>query len=251
MIQSNSINLLWTGGWDSTFRLLELVLLYKQSVQPYYIVDPDRSSLGMELRAIRKIKERLFADYPETTSLIFPAILKDKNDIEPNMEITESYQEILNKRFLGSQYEWLSRFAFEHSLEDLEMGSLKNGNIHKTISPFIRKSNTANGLVYELKEDALGTAEYSLFGYFKFPCLHLDKHDIELLSKKWGFMEFMELTWFCHRSGPVPCGQCNPCRYTVNLGMKKRIPIVNRFRYHISAKRRIKVLTKKLRKSGN
>ena len=31
--------LLWTGGWDSTFRLLSLLLREQREVQPYYILD--------------------------------------------------------------------------------------------------------------------------------------------------------------------------------------------------------------------
>ena len=36
---------LWTGGWDSTFRVLYLVLVEKCQVQTYYIIDPFRWSL--------------------------------------------------------------------------------------------------------------------------------------------------------------------------------------------------------------
>ena len=32
--------LLWTGGWDSTYRLLDLLLVQKQHVQPYYVEMP-------------------------------------------------------------------------------------------------------------------------------------------------------------------------------------------------------------------
>ena len=37
---ARAVKLLWTGGWDSTFRLLQLLLLYEKKVQPYYIIDP-------------------------------------------------------------------------------------------------------------------------------------------------------------------------------------------------------------------
>src|SRR5690606_13578695 len=33
------VNLLWTGGWDSTFRLLSLVVQQHRCVQPYYVLD--------------------------------------------------------------------------------------------------------------------------------------------------------------------------------------------------------------------
>ena len=44
--------LLWTGGWDSTFRLLQRVLIDKQPIQPIYFVNPDRESVREELKSI-------------------------------------------------------------------------------------------------------------------------------------------------------------------------------------------------------
>ena len=43
------VNLLWTGGWDSTFRLCQLILVKRKNVQPYYIIDNKRKSLQKEL----------------------------------------------------------------------------------------------------------------------------------------------------------------------------------------------------------
>lgn len=34
-----------TGGWDSIFRLLQLLLIDKRAVQPVYILDPERWSV--------------------------------------------------------------------------------------------------------------------------------------------------------------------------------------------------------------
>ncbi len=69
-------NLLWTGGWDSTFRLLELLLVKGKVVQPYYIIDADRNSTGMELRTMEELKRRIFAEYPGATNLLRPTIFK-------------------------------------------------------------------------------------------------------------------------------------------------------------------------------
>ena len=47
------IKILWTGGWDSTFQLLRLLFLDKQPVEPYYLIDEERPSTGIELLALR------------------------------------------------------------------------------------------------------------------------------------------------------------------------------------------------------
>ena len=43
------INLFWTGGMDSTFRLIQLTVVYNKVVQPYYIIDPNRNSILFEI----------------------------------------------------------------------------------------------------------------------------------------------------------------------------------------------------------
>lgn len=54
------IKMLWTGGWDSTFQLLQLLFVQKRRVAPFYLIDEPRQSTGMELLAMEKY-ERAFA----------------------------------------------------------------------------------------------------------------------------------------------------------------------------------------------
>ena len=68
------INILWTSGWDSTFQLLNLLLVEKKQVQPYYIMFSQRKSLRRELQAIEEIKIKLFDLYPESEKLLLPTI---------------------------------------------------------------------------------------------------------------------------------------------------------------------------------
>ena len=56
MKESKPINLLWTSGWDSTFRLLQLVVEQKVSVQPIYIIDTGRASTLTEIKSMDIIK---------------------------------------------------------------------------------------------------------------------------------------------------------------------------------------------------
>lgn len=45
---SGPISILWTGGWDSTYRVVELSR-QKVTIQPIYILDPKRESANYEL----------------------------------------------------------------------------------------------------------------------------------------------------------------------------------------------------------
>jgi hypothetical protein len=76
-------NVLWTGGWDSTFRVLELAITKKEVVQPHYILDNERASTPQELQAMEQIKELMIRKFPYTKGLILDHRFMNKNDIPP------------------------------------------------------------------------------------------------------------------------------------------------------------------------
>ena len=88
------IHLFWTGGFDSTYRLLEIVLEKKLPVQPHYLIDSARLSTRIEINTIRKIKQILFEKYPFTQQLILPTLFMETADLQPNREIKQAFQEI-------------------------------------------------------------------------------------------------------------------------------------------------------------
>ena len=49
-----SIDIFWTGGMDSTYRVLELILIEEKKVCPHYIIDLSRASTLYEIKAIEK-----------------------------------------------------------------------------------------------------------------------------------------------------------------------------------------------------
>lgn len=57
------INLLWTGGWDSSFRLLDALLIKKMAVKTYYIIDYTRPSFAQEIKTINIIKHTINKQY--------------------------------------------------------------------------------------------------------------------------------------------------------------------------------------------
>ena len=62
--QSNKyVNIFWTGGWDSTFRVLQLLIAKKKTVQPFYINDPNRKSAEKELNAMKTV-DRVVEIFP-------------------------------------------------------------------------------------------------------------------------------------------------------------------------------------------
>ena len=52
-------NVLWTSGWESTYRVVDLILNKKEEVQPYYILDNKRVSSKVEINTMKKIKRKI------------------------------------------------------------------------------------------------------------------------------------------------------------------------------------------------
>ena len=235
--QKQPIHLLWTGGWDSTFRLLHLVLSERRTVQPYYVMDSDRQSTGVEIRVMRNIKSRLFSRDPEARDLLLPTYFKELFDIAPNPSITERFERIRSRLYMGRQYEWLPRFCAEVGISEMELCIHKDDKAHKILETFCTTSDDGNGVRYKVEPRWDGSDEYALFRCFRFPVFELRKVDMQTLAKKAGFHDLMELTWFCHSPRPnfQPCGICNPCIYTMEEGLGRRLPFSSRMRsrFHV------------------
>src|SRR5690625_636372 len=95
------INILWTGGWDSTFRLLQLI---DKSViiQPYYL-KCGRPSEEIEIKTINSIL-RLIEKNKKTNCQILNTLFKSVSDIAEDREISSAYYRLCKKDFLGDQY---------------------------------------------------------------------------------------------------------------------------------------------------
>jgi len=57
------VDLLWTGGWDSSYRLLSLLLDLRLPVQPIYLYDDKRVSAPVEVQTMQRLRERLAEEW--------------------------------------------------------------------------------------------------------------------------------------------------------------------------------------------
>jgi len=78
-MNSETINILWTGGWDSTFRVLELTDK-NITIQPYYLKD-NRLSEKMEIDTVKSLTEEI-RKLPSTKCIIKPLLAKKVSEIE-------------------------------------------------------------------------------------------------------------------------------------------------------------------------
>ncbi|WP_136668382.1 7-cyano-7-deazaguanine synthase [Flavobacterium sp. H122] len=230
--------ILWTGGWDSTFRLLQLVLTEKREVQPVYVKDIDRKSYRKELETIDLILDKIEKHHPEAIKNIKPLIVIDKNQIVIDPDLKECYDKICDVKKIGSQYLWLASFCKQNEIDSIELSIEKDNrtdSFFNFISPFFKENlPNPNSL---LKEEVI-----RIFNYFNFNLFEVTKVDILNISKENGWMEIMDSTWFCHKpKNNKPCGKCKPCLTAFTEGLKFRIPAKRRIYAYIKLfKNRIK-----------
>jgi hypothetical protein len=227
--------LLWTGGWDSTFRLLQLLLVQQRTVQPYYLIDAERASTGAELKAVKNIKTRLFQEYPQARGLLRPVAYVAVSDMEPDHEIATAFRTVAARGHMGSQYEWMARFCKQNGIHDIEL-CIHRDDIHqddiarRVLAPIVREHPVGAYATYSLDLTRAPQEERVLFCYFQFPLLRLSKAEMAAAAREQNWSHIMNLTWFCHRPTrrQQPCGTCHPCRWTIEGGLGWRIPLSRR-----------------------
>ncbi|WP_059106085.1 7-cyano-7-deazaguanine synthase [Shouchella shacheensis] len=234
-------NLLWTGGWDSTFRVLDLTINKKRIVQPYYVLDNTRISTKMERKTIKRLIVLVSVLDKNAAKRILPVKEVNVLDIISNDSITNNYKRMAAHSHLGSQYDWLARFADSEGVKGLELSIHLDDKAQKFLKADVVKKVDGDDEFYIL-DPTTNKVELTVFKYYKFPLLDYTKLDMEEKAKESGFNHIMEETWFCH--SPVhnnPCGICNPCKYTKEEGLGRRVPEPNLY----------KVLNRKVKKKTN
>ena len=246
-MNSDIVEIFWTGGYDSTFRICQLSR-ENVIVSPYYLSDK-RKSEAYELGAIKKITDKIRQD--KNTK----AVLNDINYIpmesrSSNSQVTEAFNSILKKGFLGAQYEWLGIFALEH--KGIELCIHKDDKAIEMIKKMGELMIDETNSRFVLNPDKSSRDLLYLFGNLSFPVANLTKLQMKNEYIRLGMEDIIEETWFCHN--PIdgqPCGICNPCIYTIEEGMgyrfsEKAIKRYRKYSVFIKPYRMVKSHIKKL-----
>ncbi len=230
------VNLFWTSGWDSTFRLLQLLLEEKKQVQPHYIVDAERSSVGMEIKKMRVLKQEILRRYPYTESLLFPVKYVNIESIKTDRAIADAFADLKNFMGIARQHIWLASYCKQHQISGMEL-AIEDAAIpeHRWINaPYLRNGFADDPRKLPERESKIYTASKTIFQYYSFPIINYSKADMMDVSKANGWMPIMAETWFCYYpinmpfKGWVPCGKCITCKYVRECGLEWRIPVYSK-----------------------
>lgn len=216
-------HLLWTSGWDSTFRLLDLLHSTDHIIQPYYLYSAKRKSADVEMLAITNIIRRISRN-PDWEGRVLHPIIRLAHLYRWQGTIYEQALESIKKQIhLGDQYRYLSLYRDQEKLENLELGLVKGqGAAYNYLKNWVVEVPGSPG-EYMLGDDAPEDVRI-LFRGFRFPLMFTSKVEMSEIAKQKGFLDVLEMSWFCHK--PVnkkACGTCHPCIVTIESGMGRRV----------------------------
>lgn len=222
------VKVLWTGGFDSTCRMLQLSKLNVR-VQPYYLLDNKyRRSIVNELDAISAIIKDIEAHH-ETRCILLPLIKVRVADIEEDQDITLAYNRIREKVPLGHQYDWLARFAKSDPGLEMSFAKDESARLYHYLKKYevMRRVDEGEIIYYIIDDTKCDIDVVKVFEsfHFPYPLLFTTKKEAVGVYKELGFEETINKTWFCHT--PVknePCGVCSPCRIAIKEGLTFRFP---------------------------
>lgn len=231
------IKVLWTGGWDSTFRIVELSR-QKVIIQPIYVLDSQRKSIEYEFKAMDEIV-KILEKKRETIAQIKPLKVIKKEDIPKNDDITNAYKVINSKTKLGSQHDWLARLAVVYPNIEIgtEWGEPETSHIIQAIQDF-GELVIEDGIGYLDKEKSSKEGRLVL-GNFNYPIINKTEKDMLEIIKEIKYEDVMKHIWFCHK--PIngePCGICHPCNVKIESDMSFLLPnsAIKRYKKYIIIK---------------
>lgn len=228
-MKKREVHILWTGGLDSTYRVVELSRT-DCVVHPHYIIITGRSTVENELKAISDITDILNSD-ERTIAKLLPVETFPMNDLDEYADIQSAWEMLHEKKhFNSTQYPLLARYARQKQLR-LEMGIQfsENGSVAEIVdeSCLVDCPDRDDVMMMDPVAGSQEWASYTIFKDCLFPksLYHKTKaEEIEEL-KSWGYDKVLKKVWTCF--DPVlgmPCGHCFPCKSAMKEGASMMVP---------------------------
>ncbi|MCL2768328.1 MAG: hypothetical protein FWE49_06360 [Synergistaceae bacterium] len=222
MSESRIVDIFLTGGFDSSFRAVQLSKM-PVTIQPYYVYNRFRSSTGIELSAIHKITEALKSKSDTLCTFLPLEIINREKLWDP--AVNDSYKRLLETDYLAVQYVWCGSFGkflqrgIELSIHDPMIDPIKKyGSLKMVDDPVI-------GKYYKIDTENSSRDIVEIFGYSHFPLYGYTKLAMKQVYEESGCSDIIDMTWFCYNpktNPPQPCGDCNPCQFTMKEGLFSR-----------------------------
>ncbi|HRX58350.1 MAG TPA: hypothetical protein P5075_06200 [Eubacteriales bacterium] len=228
-----TVTLLWSGGWDGTFRFLQLASK-EICIQPIYVIDKARKSREYEKAAMHRVVDIVSTgEEYNFKATILPIKFYTVEWILQNCadeKISAAFRYLKEKYSIGTQYEWFALLAKKLGVK-LETCVVHqyHGKVEDAIRMEGMLSPTADDIFterYQVLPKGESRAAAIVFENLLLPTIQLSKKDEERIAGENGWLDIMKLSWFCHNpdKNGNPCGLCGPCDDAMHTGMEWRLP---------------------------
>ena len=221
---SNPVYIFWTGGYDSTFRLCQLLIVERAHVQPIYISaknldnvetgNTKRHNHKNEFQAMEKIRKMLNEKFPFTKEKLRPTIvisdISIDDDIKQNMKVLKNQRRVRRSTCQYGGMAQVTRDLDKHIEVSIEKAEHVNG-FYKTIYKKLGCSHNCNYRDHTIKSKR--DKPLRIFEKFVFPIIHISKKKMYVIAKQNDFADILGLTWSCwYPKNNKPCNRCIMCR---------------------------------------
>ncbi len=124
---------------------------------------------------------------------------------------------------IGNQYYWIACLSRDRkiSLEQCFIKVNRNSLIPlNETTEIIDETGERNWIVNPKK---MPFFKRQIFKNMRFPLIYISKIEMRDFAEKNNFLDLMNKTWFCHKSGIEPCGECIPCKQYIKDGFGNRV----------------------------
>lgn len=209
----------WTGGLDSSYRVIRLLLTNEELVQPHYVIRHEEST-GNEIDAMNNIRRAITKKFPDLRPNLLPTMYINE-ELIPDSEKVDAAVQALRKQMsrVHEQYQILAKYCKAYEIEEIDL-------------TYERLSNEpASGI--EGVSQHFG--KNFPFDNFRNPHTQISKRECYDQAKKEGWTDLLKMTSFCRRPRKKgkPCGTCGPCNDVLKEGMGFRLPFSSRVKANI------------------
>ena len=222
----DKIEMLWSGGWDSTYMLC-MEARKPITIKPYYIVfhrPGEKEERAAMVRILKKMKE-----HKEFKARILPVKYVDSSKIVITDEVRSAFEKYKGKPYkVGGQYLILAAFALQH--KGIYLGQERYyetpGHLTKLMYEKGHMKFTDDGVGY-FNESDCDKDVFLLFGNYTYPIAKKTELIMQEDAEHLGFMDIMDETWFCYTptKDGKPCGACLPCVVKYNQHLYNLLPV--------------------------
>jgi hypothetical protein len=226
---SNPVYIFWTGGYDSTFRVCQLLVVERVKVQPVYISDPyldnkktsntRRHNHKQEYKTMDNLTKMINKKFPYTKELLLPLIdidnIKIDDETNKDMVMLQKRKYVRRARCQYGGMAQVTKNLDKHIEMCAEIGGFFHRYVHKKMNCYGKndKCKYRDLTIMDVKHLPREDKCLKTFSRFVLPLIAYTKKDMYLIAKKHNFDDILNKTWSCwYPRNDKPCGKCVMCR---------------------------------------